>query len=122
MRGQRKRPPIKISEIANALKKTHGLITPAAEMLGVTQQAISARIKASPELQKVLDETIVKITDKCEAGLFKHIKNGNLTAQIFYLKTKGRDRGYIERREVTGQDGGPVKIQTIKRVIVDPRD
>ena len=32
--------------------------------------------------------------------LHKQIKKGNTTGTIFYLKTKGKKRGYIERTEV----------------------
>jgi hypothetical protein len=40
--------------------------------------------------------------------LFKLIKEGNVAATIFYLKTQGKQRGYIERQEVTGADGAPI--------------
>ena len=35
-----------------------------------------------------------------EDQLIKQIREGNLTATIFYLKTKGQARGYIEKQYV----------------------
>jgi hypothetical protein len=32
------------------------------------------------------------------------------SAVIFYLKTRGKKRGYIERQEITGADAEPIKI------------
>jgi hypothetical protein len=37
----------------------------------------------------------------------KHIGT-DASAVIFFLKTRGKKRGYIERNEVTGKDGAPV--------------
>jgi hypothetical protein len=37
----------------------------------------------------------------------KHIGT-DASAVIFFLKTKGKKRGYIERSEVTGKDGAPI--------------
>ena len=38
--------------------------------------------------------------DTVESELHKLIKSGNPVAIIFYLKTKGKSRGYIEKQEL----------------------
>ena len=43
--------------------------------------------------------------------LYKNIKDGRETSLIFYLKTKGKQRGYIEKQEL--QHSGEV-VSTLK--------
>lgn len=43
--------------------------------------------------------------DSAETALKRQILDGNITAIIFYLKTKGKHRGYVERQELTGANG-----------------
>ena len=38
--------------------------------------------------------------DFAESQLHQQILDGNSTATIFFLKTKGKKRGYVERTEV----------------------
>jgi hypothetical protein len=40
----------------------------------------------------------------------KLIDDLNPTMIIFYLKTQAKDRGYVERQEVTGADSAPVEL------------
>jgi hypothetical protein len=94
-------PDLKLEQIEAALRKCNGLITPTSTMLNVTRQAIYLRVKRSARLRAVIKEVTEKVLDKCESQLFKNINDGdgNMTAIIFYLKTKGRHRGYVERKE-----------------------
>ena len=43
-------------------------------------------------------------------ALFKQIKNGNITGQIFYLKTKGKHRGYIEKTQIQQETSGSIQF------------
>ena len=40
------------------------------------------------------------ITDRYEKMLLQQCEEGNVQATIFYLKTKGRKRGYTEKTEI----------------------
>jgi len=47
-----------------------------------------------------LKEVRESCKDNVETALYKEALGGNVTAQIFYLKTQAKDRGYIEKQEV----------------------
>ena len=52
-----------------------------------------------------------ELLDFAESQLMNHITKGNLTAIIFYLKTKGQSRGYIEKQYIQQkQMTAPIKI------------
>lgn len=81
------------------LRKTNGLISHAAELLGVSGPAIHDRINRSPHLQEVRKQIEERLIDKSENVVYHHMQQKNLTAAIFHLKTKGKARGWIEKRE-----------------------
>jgi len=51
--------------------------------------------------------------DSVEAKLFNLIEANDTTATIFFLKTRGKNRGYIERQEITGADGKDLAINLV---------
>jgi hypothetical protein len=104
-------PRIKIEVVEDALKKTMGLQTQAAKMLGITPSAISHRIKRSPRLQRLIRDIQEEWLDTAEYELSKKMRSGDLGALCFYLKCKGKDRGFVERREITGKDGGALEMK-----------
>ena len=86
---------------------------------------MSGRIKRSPELREVAEQAAETLTDLAEQELYKLIKQGDKPAIIFYLKCKGKDRGYIERQELTGKDGTALTGDKLEPVevnikIIDP--
>ena len=58
------------------------------------------RLEKDSDFKKVVDDIKNVALDYAESKLYELIKDGNVTATIFYLKTKGKKRGYIERQEI----------------------
>lgn len=80
--------------------KHRGNMTEVAKAVKVTRKTIYNRINAEfPELIDVISEARDIGVDEAEGFLRKRMESGDTTAIIFYLKTQGRWRGYIERQD-----------------------
>lgn len=62
----------------------------------------STRIALENETETVLDDA--------ESVLYESIKEGNTQDAKWLLSTKGKQRGFSERHEVTGANGAPIQI------------
>ena len=101
------------NDVIDAIQKYNGNISAVARAFGVSRAAIYDYINKKPELKKMIQDERDAMVDSAESELYKLIKRGNLTALIFYLKTQGKQRGYVERNEITGKDGGDVIIKVV---------
>ena len=54
------------------------------------------------------------MADEAVGQLHRLVRDGNLGAVIFYLKTQAKSRGFTERIETTGKDGDAIKVGQIK--------
>jgi hypothetical protein len=97
-------PRYTTAEIASALKDTRGMVYVAAARLGCRGETIKARLQKSADLRRVLEEARGLMADKTEQKLFDAIEQGDAWAVQFYLRTQARNRGYVERQEVTPTD------------------
>ena len=97
--------------IIEALEKSLGVVTTACKTVGIGRTTFYGWIQEDEEFAKQVNDIQNITLDFAESQLHKQIKDGNTTATIFYLKTKGKKRGYIERQEITGADGMPTNFQ-----------
>jgi len=81
--------------ICRALSKSRGHKTLAAKALDKSAAWMAERCKI-PEIAEHLKKVEEERLDEYEDALDKLMVDGNTTAVIFYLKTKGRHRGYVE--------------------------
>ena len=88
------------SNLLEALEQSLGVVTTACKIVGCNRSTFYGHYNRDTKFRDAVDELQNMTLDFAESQLHKQIKKGNTTATIFYLKTKGKKRGYIERREV----------------------
>lgn len=93
-------------KLLEALEKSLGVVTAACAAARVGRTSFYNYYNDDALFKAAVDDIQNVSLDFAESQLFKQIQNGNVAATIFYLKTKGKKRGYIERTEIQ-QDGGP---------------
>ena len=103
-----------------ALEKSLGIVTTAAEAVGISRKTHYQWLKEDPEYRQEVEALSDAALDFAESKLFEKITGVEVasgvnkdtgepitysvppsdTAIIFYLKTKGKHRGYIEKTQV----------------------
>lgn len=82
-----------------ALEKTLGVVSPACTSVGISRNTHYVWMKDDPDYKEAVDGLLEFQMDFVESKLFENINNGDTGSTIFYLKTKARSRGYVERQE-----------------------
>ena len=94
-----------------AIVEAQGFVTRACDILGIGRTTFYTYLKRYPTAQQALEDTREKRHEWVESKLMKQIKDDNLTAIIFYLKTQGKHLGYVERQEVS--QSGKLEIEYV---------
>lgn len=110
---------LKKDAMLQALTSTLGNVTEAAEKIGINRKTHYEWLKDDPEYKAAVDSLknvaldfaesqLKKLMEGAERQALTHdgevvtIKDApNTSAVIFYLKTQGKQRGYIERQELS---------------------
>lgn len=90
----------KAQQVADAIAKSKGMVTHAATMLGCNPSTVHDYINSFDVCKQAVHDARETMLDNAENKLAEQIDSGNITAIIFYLKTIGKHRGYIERHDI----------------------
>ena len=102
---------IKKEAILQALENSLGVVTVACKKTDTPRSTYYKWLKEDEEFAQAVKEIENVALDFAESQLHTQIKDGSTSATIFYLKTKGKKRGYIERSELDLTSGDePIKI------------
>lgn len=105
MSSQRK-TTLKKAAMIEALEKSLGVVTTACKQVGIDRGTHYKWLKNDSRYREKVSELTNMALDFAESQLHLQMQNGNVAAIIFYLKTKGKSRGYIEKSEYDVTTGG----------------
>ncbi len=94
-----------------AIGESNGLLTLAAARAGIGLTTLKRYVAEFPSVHQAVIDAKCKMVDFAESKLYQKIKDGDNACLIFYLKCQAKDRGYVERQEVSGPDGGPMRVE-----------
>ena len=106
---------LKKEQMIKALEKSLGVVTLACKDVGIERSTHYDWYNKDEQYRKAVDDLADVALDFAESMLHKQIQDKDTTATIFYLKTKGKKRGYIERQEVENNIKGELTI--VRKVI-----
>jgi hypothetical protein len=102
-----------VKQVIEAITDNKGILSSAATALGCNRRTLQNYANRYPTVKEALDEAREAAIDHVESKLMGRIDSGDTTAMIFFLKTQGRNRGYIERQEVTGANGNALIVRIV---------
>ena len=85
--------------IIEALEQSLGVVTSACKKVGVGRTTFYGWLADDEEFANQVKDIENVALDFAESQLHKQIKDGNPSSTIFYLKTKGKRRGYVEKTQ-----------------------
>lgn len=109
IKGEGRWRPEKQGVITNSF----GNISNIAARLGVQRQTVYNYKKKWKAVEAAIHDALEMRKDFIEDRMLRRVMDGSDTMMIFFAKTQMKDRGYVERQEISGPDGGPVSQSSV---------
>ena len=93
------------ADLLQALANTSGIVSSACKAANVSRMTYYRWYNEDPDFREKADDIKELQKDFAESLILKKMKEGDTTMIIFYAKTQMKDRGYTERKEITGKEG-----------------
>jgi len=108
-------------DIARALRKSRGVVAPAARALNVLRSNLQVRIANSEHLLKVQQQCKQVLLDDAEAIIYAAaIEKKDVTAARYILDRLGRERGFKQTTDLATPEGKPLQVQVSGEMGVAP--
>lgn len=107
------------AQLITAIEESQGMISHVARRLGCTRKTVYKYIDEYTTVAEAVKDARAVLGDRIETTLLSEAlgtkdKDPNISALIFLAKTHPamRERGYAERKEISGPEGGAIIIKT----------
>lgn len=104
-------PPGGIDQAISIVSEMYGNIAACARKFNVARNTFWRYANDHAKVQAAVHQAREAMKDNVESVLYSEARKGEGWAVCFFLKTQAKDRGYVERQEVTGADGGDLVIK-----------
>lgn len=91
-----------------ALRANMGIVSKAAEAAGIARSTHYLWLQEDEEYKQAVEDISEYVIDFAESALYRLIKEKNPQATLFFLKTRGKARGYVERQEIEVTEKKPL--------------
>ena len=108
---QRNTTIIKKRAFIEQFRKSLGNITMACKSAEIDRSTYYRWLDEDQAFAEMVADVNEESIDFAESSLMKQINSGDTTATIFYLKTKGKKRGYVEKTETESVVKAEVKTE-----------
>lgn len=108
--------------IIEALRKSRGNISRAADKIGICRSTLHLRIKEEPEIKQVVDEYRERFLDDLEDVFQNKALSGDTVSGLFLLKTIGKKRGYDQDRDVMVEGAARAAIDFVMNKSKNPAE
>ena len=112
---------IKKNKLLESLRNNLGNITLSCQETCIDRGTYYNLMEKNAEFRKEVEDIQNICIDVVENALFRNVRAGDTTAIIFYLKTKGRKRGYSEKQEIDLTSKGE-SIKPLPPIIVQSKE
>ena len=114
------RGPFDEEDVVAALLYARAGIGIAAGYLGRSRSSLTRWLKAHPSVMAIVEDYKQTQLDAVEINTFDSaIVDSDGADRRFLLQTKGKERGFSSRQEVTGKDGEPLMIADLSKMSND---
>jgi hypothetical protein len=101
-------------KVLEALKETLGIVTPACEKVGISRMTFYKWCREDEDFKMRVNEIDDIQGDFVENKLLEKIKSGSEKSIMFYMKYKGKKRGYTDSLDITSDGKSITEIKLIE--------
>jgi len=101
-------------KLLEALERSLGIVTPACKECNISRQTFYRWCNDDEDFKSKVDEINEMQGDFVENQLFKKIKEGSERSILFYMKYKGKKRGYSDSIDITSDGKSITEIKLIE--------